>query len=219
MAYTMVRSRVELIIRCNSTQHSLSHCPQRADPKNPTPYATCFICLGTGHLSALCPQNTKGVYVKGGSCKVCGSVQHRANDCPDDKREKRRKFTDNDDNDIVADAGDVGADEDDFMIKAREEIKAAALAASIKEKEKGKKKKHAPNNNGPREKYANFKAQHQEDGEGLLAEIAPPAPAPTPAPARAERVEASVTLKPAVVAEVKPVQAPVKRTKPKVVKF
>jgi zinc finger CCHC domain-containing protein 9 len=207
--------------RCNSNQHSLSHCPQRADPKNPTPYATCFICLASGHISAVCPNNTKGVYVKGGSCKVCGSVQHRANDCPDDKREKRRRY-DNEDNGEVPVVGDVGADEDDFMIKSREQIKAAAIAASFKEREKGKKKKHPPNNNGPREKY-NKAADQGEEGQGLLAEIAPAS-----VPARVERTEEKAASIPAVEVIAAPAPAPVvaptpalpiKRTKPKVVKF
>jgi zinc finger CCHC domain-containing protein 9 len=205
--------------RCNSNQHSLSHCPQRADPKNPTPYATCFICLASGHISAVCPNNTKGVYVKGGSCKVCGSVQHRANDCPDDKREKRRRY-DNEDNGEVPVVGDVGADEDDFMIKSREQIKAAAIAASIKEREKGKKKKHPPNNNGPREKY-NKAANQEEEGQGLLAEIAPAS-----VPARVERTEEKAAPTPAVAVSAAPAPVaaptpapPIKRTKPKVVKF
>jgi hypothetical protein len=102
------------------------------------------------------------------------------------------------------------------MIKSREEIKAAAIAASIKEREKGKKKKHPMNNNGPREKYN--KAAHAERGEegsGLLAEIAP-ATAAAPVAARKEEVAAPVMV---VEAAATPAPPPVKRTKPKVVKF
>jgi len=101
------------------------------------------------------------------------------------------------------------------MIKSREEIKAAAIAASIKEREKGKKKKHPMNNNGPREKYN--KTAHVEGGEegsGLLAEIAP---VPAPAPIAAKREEAAAPA-PAEAA-VTPTPLPIKRTKPKVVKF
>ena len=114
-------------------------------------------------------------------------------------------------------AGDVGADEDDFMIKSREEIKAAAIAASIKEREKGKKKKHPPNNNGPREKYNKGGNAEGDDGQGLLAEIAPPSVS-----ARPEKIEevATPVAAPAPVAAAEPTPAPpIKRTKPKVVKF
>lgn len=102
------------------------------------------------------------------------------------------------------------------MIKSREEIKAAAIAASIKEREKGKKKKHPMNNNGPREKYN--KAAHTEggdEGSGLLAEIAPTV-VPTPV-ATAKREETAAPA-PAETATT-PALPPVKRTKPKVVKF
>ncbi|KAJ6889494.1 hypothetical protein NC652_030300 [Populus alba x Populus x berolinensis] len=36
-----------------------------------------------GHLSWDCPKNTRGIYPKGGCCKVCGGVTHLARDCPD----------------------------------------------------------------------------------------------------------------------------------------
>jgi hypothetical protein len=106
------------------------------------------------------------------------------------------------------------------MIKSREQIKAAAIAASIKEREKGKKKKHPPNNNGPREKY---NKGGNAEGEGLLAEIAPAS-----VPVRVERTEEKAAPKPAAEAPAAAAPAPVvapspappiKRTKPKVVKF
>ncbi|KAL1405478.1 hypothetical protein Q8F55_009110 [Vanrija albida] len=105
--------------RCNSEKHSLSHCRKPVDAKNPTPYATCFVCLETGHLSAACPKNKKGVYVNGGSCKVCGSVAHRANDCPDDKREKPAPERFHANTYLGTGAG-AGADEDDFMVNHRQ---------------------------------------------------------------------------------------------------
>lgn len=191
------------LLRCDSTSHSLSHCPVKVDPSNPTPFATCFICLANGHLSSLCPNNTKGIYVKGGSCKVCGSVKHRASDCPDDKRGKRPEF-DEARNEGVPSVGpmDVGADEDDFMVQARLDI-------SSKGKEgKGKKRKHPPNNNGPREKYSKFK----EDGAGANPVLADSTVVPDERPLP--------TSEP--VAAQKPVTAPTsiaKKAKPKVVKF
>ena len=105
------------VCRCNSTQHSLGQCPEMVDPENPTPYATCYICLGTGHLSSLCPTNKKGIYVNGGSCKVCGSTAHRAKDCPVEKERfeavKLKAPSDEDGSRIKRKAG---ADEDDFMV-------------------------------------------------------------------------------------------------------
>ena len=145
--------------RCNSTNHSLGHCPEALDPANPTPFATCYICLATGHLSSLCPSNPgRGIYVNGGSCKICSSTAHRAKDCPDlpnqpvreETRQPRRGR-----NEIVLGGGesgnaDMGADEDDFMIQSREELQSRRNA----DKGKGKRKKHPPANNaqrGPKE--------------------------------------------------------------------
>ncbi|WVF72023.1 hypothetical protein IAT40_006835 [Kwoniella sp. CBS 6097] len=139
--------------RCNGTDHSLSGCPEPYNAANPTPYATCYICLGTGHLASLCPSNGgKGIYVNGGSCKVCGSVAHRAKDCPDDKRGKDGADGDGGEEgfsgkrrrgEIVLGVGNgAGADEDDFMVEAREGLKSGAGA--------GKKKKHAPARNSER---------------------------------------------------------------------
>lgn len=129
--------------RCNSNRHSLSHCREPIDPENPTPFATCYVCLGKGHLSSLCPENPKGVYVKGGSCKICKSIRHRAQDCPELKaREEAR---------VEAQAqevvlGEAGADEDDFMMEARAK---ARQAPAVKEK-KGKMGKKPPAKNGER---------------------------------------------------------------------
>ncbi|WVR05406.1 hypothetical protein IAU60_002421 [Kwoniella sp. DSM 27419] len=133
--------------RCDGTGHSIHDCPEPLDPSNPTPFATCYICLGTGHLASLCPSNGgKGIYVNGGNCKVCGSVAHRAKDCPDDKRgvkdegeddpPRRRKGEI-----VLGTGGGAGADEDDFMVEARQ---------GMGQKQDGKKKKHAPARNSER---------------------------------------------------------------------
>ncbi|OLY77889.1 hypothetical protein AYI68_g8075 [Smittium mucronatum] len=63
---------------CGSDEHTTKSCPT---PGKTFPFATCFICNKTGHLSSKCPQNQKGVYPNGGSCKFCGSVSHLARDC------------------------------------------------------------------------------------------------------------------------------------------
>jgi zinc finger CCHC domain-containing protein 9 len=137
--------------RCNGFDHTLSGCPEPIDPANPTPYATCYICLSTGHISAACPQNSKGVYVNGGHCKVCKSTAHRAKDCPveleriekegyDFREEKKRR------GEMVLGMGDgAGADEDDFMVQSRVE----GLDFG-KKKGKGKMEKKPPANNGIR---------------------------------------------------------------------
>jgi hypothetical protein len=96
------------------------------------------------------------------------------------------------------------------MIKAQAEIKAAAAAAAAKEAKK--KKKHPPNNNGPREKYR--KIEGEEGGAAdLLAESVPQR-----APAK-EVEEVKVQAPAEVAVEAPVVAAPVKRSKPKVVKF
>jgi zinc finger CCHC domain-containing protein 9 len=131
---------------CNSSLHSLSRCPKRVDHKDPTPFATCFVCLGKGHLSAACPQNPKGVYVNGGCCKVCKSVAHRARDCPEEARQRAEErgadWHDRQRNSGIAPQGTVGtgaragADEDDFMVTSRDFV--------------GNRTRHAPANNGQR---------------------------------------------------------------------
>lgn len=80
------QSEAGICFRCGSSQHPLKACPTMKDPKNPFPYATCYICKELGHISALCPANEKGVYVKGGGCRKCGSVRHRAQDCDVNKK-------------------------------------------------------------------------------------------------------------------------------------
>ncbi|KAJ1565493.1 hypothetical protein HK405_012233, partial [Cladochytrium tenue] len=64
--------------RCGSTEHRLSQCKKRADPKNPYPHASCYVCKQQGHISAHCPQNEKGLYPNGGGCRFCGSTRHLA---------------------------------------------------------------------------------------------------------------------------------------------
>jgi len=77
------------------------------------------------------------VYPNGGSCKVCGSVQHRASDCPDDKRGKKgvavdvaelelleRSLSGNAKEMVVGSGFGVGADEDDFMVVKQKVLEA-----------------------------------------------------------------------------------------------
>ena len=112
--------------KCGSTEHSLSQCPKRKmknkrkqrvggdgdeeeDELEDLPFATCFLCKQKGHLVSSCPQNQRGIYINGGCCRICGSQQHRATDCPDnaDKKKKKEKSGD----------GDDGSDDDDDSVE------------------------------------------------------------------------------------------------------
>ncbi|BEI81294.1 hypothetical protein CcaverHIS002_0204540 [Cutaneotrichosporon cavernicola] len=128
--------------RCNSSAHSLHHCPAPVDPENPTPFATCFVCLGSGHLSAGCPKNPRGVYVNGGACKICHSVAHRAKDCPTQRPEPGFDVKPRGRPALVLGTGEgAGADEDDFMVTRRTATPGEA---------KGTRAKHLPAKNSAR---------------------------------------------------------------------
>ncbi|PPQ63729.1 hypothetical protein CVT24_004238 [Panaeolus cyanescens] len=111
-----VQKGVGICYRCGSDRHSLSRCKKPANPNDPFPYASCFVCEGKGHLASACPQNkSKGVYPNGGSCKLCGQTTHLAKDC-----DVRKKGVD-----PIAVFGtgrEAGADEDDFHTLKRRTI-------------------------------------------------------------------------------------------------
>jgi hypothetical protein len=82
---------------CGSRDHALRDCSSNPDPYNKTnlPFAKCFICQQTGHLSKYCPNNEHGLYPKGGCCHICGELTHLAKNCPlrpnDDEDEQKKK--------------------------------------------------------------------------------------------------------------------------------
>ncbi|EDV26546.1 Zinc finger CCHC domain-containing protein 9 [Trichoplax sp. H2] len=77
-------SSEKICFKCGSSNHSLYQCTQYDQSRrdDPLPFAKCFICQGVGHLSKSCPDNPRGLYPLGGSCKLCGSVEHFHRDCP-----------------------------------------------------------------------------------------------------------------------------------------
>lgn len=87
--------------KCGSIEHRIQLCPKiksflkvakkgsRIDfgKLGELPYADCYLCNISGHLSSYCPENKKGLYPLGGSCRECGSVDHLAIDCPKTKED------------------------------------------------------------------------------------------------------------------------------------
>jgi zinc finger CCHC domain-containing protein 9 len=86
------------------------------DGGNPLPFASCFVCSGTGHLASGCPQNAaRGIYPNGGGCKLCGKNTHLAKDC-----DVRRRGADPRSTGVSFGGGEAGADEDDFHAERRQ---------------------------------------------------------------------------------------------------
>ena len=67
-----------ICFKCGSTEHLHTQC--RHVLGDNYKFATCFICKQEGHISKQCPDNPKGLYPEGGSCRLCGDVTHMKRD-------------------------------------------------------------------------------------------------------------------------------------------
>lgn len=68
-----------ICFKCGSAEHVSFRCHIKTSEY---PFAKCFVCHNTGHISRNCPENKHGVYPKGGKCNLCGSIYHLRKDCP-----------------------------------------------------------------------------------------------------------------------------------------
>lgn len=77
-----------MCFKCGSLNHMSRFCKVKSKGQGAYPYATCFVCKKSGHISKDCPDNDHGLYPNGGCCLECGSVRHLRRDCP----EKQKKL-------------------------------------------------------------------------------------------------------------------------------
>ncbi len=78
----------QICFNCGCVAHTLKNCPLPRDSTGKLPFAKCFICKESGHISRDCPENANGLYPKGGCCHICYQKTHLAKDCPDRKEEQ-----------------------------------------------------------------------------------------------------------------------------------
>ncbi|EED96511.1 predicted protein, partial [Thalassiosira pseudonana CCMP1335] len=79
--------------KCGSTEHRIQQCAKIKSFIKPgqkkidfgkigvLPFASCYVCNKSGHLSSYCPDSKNGVFPKGGTCNECGEPGHFAADC------------------------------------------------------------------------------------------------------------------------------------------
>ncbi|KAH7108027.1 hypothetical protein BKA62DRAFT_4092 [Auriculariales sp. MPI-PUGE-AT-0066] len=126
------RPATGICYRCGATNYSLKRCRKPENPDDPLPFATCFVCKRKGHLAGKCGQNSKGVYPKGGSCVLCGKTSHLAKDC-------QLRTQPVADAAVMAATKSVAADEDDFHVFKRKQMRVErAIKVSDKAASKAK---------------------------------------------------------------------------------
>ncbi|KAJ1965842.1 Zinc finger CCHC domain-containing protein 9 [Dispira parvispora] len=93
---------------CGRSDHTSRHCTLPKEEQT-FQFSTCFICKNMGHLASKCPQNSNGIYINGGACRLCGSNQHFAMHCG--------KITQKEATDVVGKiTADQGGDDDDMFV-------------------------------------------------------------------------------------------------------
>lgn len=112
-----------ICFKCGSTEHTHFECKVVRDDQYK--FAQCFICKEQGHIARQCPDNNRGLYPKGGACKVCGDVTHLKKDCPKFQMQQEQQA-------VVAktiDSGEIETLEDEIGNKVS--IKSKANVAKI----------------------------------------------------------------------------------------
>ena len=118
--------------KCGSTEHRIQQCAKIKSFIKPgqkkidfgkigvLPFASCYVCNKSGHLSSYCPDSKNGVFPKGGTCNECGVPGHFAADCPN----KNKK---NDDDDKSVSSNSVTIEQ--YLDEPGEEKKEAKKSA------------------------------------------------------------------------------------------
>jgi len=120
-----------LCFKCGSDQHTVHECTVTTQDGAQHPFAKCFICKQTGHLSGACPDNPRGLYPDGGGCKFCGSVEHYRRDCPERSKEegkgggRKKVYKMREDNDGV-----------EAIVDSEEEVEESDIVTAVKVKKK-----------------------------------------------------------------------------------
>jgi len=84
----------DICFKCGSEEHTIHQCSIASKAgETDFPFARCFICKQTGHLSGNCPDNPRGLYPDGGGCKFCGSVEHYKRDCLEKNENLKEQLT------------------------------------------------------------------------------------------------------------------------------
>jgi len=122
-----------LCFKCGSDEHTVHECTVTTQDGAQHPFAKCFICKQTGHLSGACPDNPRGLYPDGGGCKFCGSVEHYRRDCPERNTgdeggaggARKKVYKMREDNDDV-----------EAIVDSEEEMEESEIIAPVKAKKK-----------------------------------------------------------------------------------